>query len=666
MATAAPGPGSTPPTQTPTPTTTLTADIRATVARLRAAAKTHGLSSGTYDEVADARRRTRQALAVRASAAAAATTNQRLGAEIPRFYVRKPTAEAAPPEPATPTASNTTRANELLTELAQQRRAARLRRSFPFPEDLERLQQLLQTAADERGLIDYDALKAKVGKVLHDEGRGERTDAFFTAATFLKFRRTDMGQIEAHAFFVHVYATTFLARRRADLLEMGLGWDGFLTEEQITSHVRQLLTSNPACPRAPEDRALYEHMIVRKLVFALDPGRSPVVRIPVSVFLASDEYRDLCVYLDTVEAAAAASAPGSAFTPEQIAANEEMLRHVAMRSWYSVENFHRVFNMFIALDQDQNGLLNQAEFQQFNGGKSLTPAFVQRVFEDPVLVRESAKFKGELDFKNFLRFLLAYENRSSRAALAYFWPLLDVRELGHIDAFTINYFYRDVAACLAASEEAFAWDEHYEVPRVADVKDEIFDIVNPRDPLRITFEDLLRCGKGDTVVTMLVDPLGFLAYDNRENQMAEDAREEQMQFQLARMQQQAQQAHASHTHQAHDVEASATSAASTPTPTDMASAAHVLFAPPGSGSGSGSPTGSSPSAVSASSPTTSSSFIPGPQAFGALSLDESEFGVSRGAGAHGSQSQARSGPSGVGHSAPASSGAVVLSDFVLE
>merc|ERR1712098_300291 len=54
-----------------------------------------------------------------------------------------------------------------------------------------------------------------------------------------------------------------------------------------------------------------------------------------------------------------------------------------------------------------------------------------------------------------------------------------------------------------------------------DVSDEIFDMAKPLDPLRITLADLLRCGVGDTIVTMLTDYNGFWQYDNRES-FAED------------------------------------------------------------------------------------------------------------------------------------------------
>ena len=49
-----------------------------------------------------------------------------------------------------------------------------------------------------------------------------------------------------------------------------------------------------------------------------------------------------------------------------------------------------------------------------------------------------------------------------------------------------------------------------------DVKDEIFDMVRPKDSLRITLEDMVNCGNGDTVVSILIDLNGFWTYENRE------------------------------------------------------------------------------------------------------------------------------------------------------
>ncbi|KAF3457248.1 hypothetical protein FNV43_RR01905 [Rhamnella rubrinervis] len=60
---------------------------------------------------------------------------------------------------------------------------------------------------------------------------------------------------------------------------------------------------------------------------------------------------------------------------------------------------------------------------------------------------------------------------------------------------------------------------------VEDVKDEIWDMVKPADPLRITLADLVACKHGGTVASMLIDVRGFWAHDNRENLLQEPEEE---------------------------------------------------------------------------------------------------------------------------------------------
>ena len=41
-------------------------------------------------------------------------------------------------------------------------------------------------------------------------------------------------------------------------------------------------------------------------------------------------------------------------------------------------------------------------------------------------------------------------------------------------------------------------------------------MVRPVDPLRIRLDDLIKCGHGETVVSILIDLNGFWNYENRE------------------------------------------------------------------------------------------------------------------------------------------------------
>jgi hypothetical protein len=52
---------------------------------------------------------------------------------------------------------------------------------------------------------------------------------------------------------------------------------------------------------------------------------------------------------------------------------------------------------------------------------------------------------------------------------------------------------------------------------IENVKDEIFDMVKPKDPLFITVDDLLRSRRPETVIKILIDVQGFADYEHRES-----------------------------------------------------------------------------------------------------------------------------------------------------
>ena len=78
------------------------------------------------------------------------------------------------------------------------------------------------------------------------------------------------------------------------------------------------------------------------------------------------------------------------------------------------------------------------KFELINFGKGLTKFFIDRIFE------EYQTFEGEMDYKTFLDFVLAMENKKSPQALQYFWRVLDIYHKGGIDTFVINMFFRSV------------------------------------------------------------------------------------------------------------------------------------------------------------------------------------------------------------------------------
>lgn len=54
------------------------------------------------------------------------------------------------------------------------------------------------------------------------------------------------------------------------------------------------------------------------------------------------------------------------------------------------------------------------------------------------------------------------------------------------------------------------------------LQDEIFDMVKPKDPYKISLQDLINSSQGDTVTSILIDLNGFWTYENREVLVASD------------------------------------------------------------------------------------------------------------------------------------------------
>ena len=58
--------------------------------------------------------------------------------------------------------------------------------------------------------------------------------------------------------------------------------------------------------------------------------------------------------------------------------------------------------------------------------------------------------------------------------------------------------------------------------KVDDLKDELWDMAKPSMPYCITLQDLVSCGVGDMIVSMLTDAKAFFDYDQRETGETDD------------------------------------------------------------------------------------------------------------------------------------------------
>jgi len=81
------------------------------------------------------------------------------------------------------------------------------------------------------------------------------------------------------------------------------------------------------------------------------------------------------------------------------------------------------------------------------GTGTLTSVFLDRVFQ------ECLTYDGEMDYKTYLDFVLAMENRKEPQALQYLFRLLDVQNKGVLNMFDLNFFFR-------VTQKSFTYCKH--------------------------------------------------------------------------------------------------------------------------------------------------------------------------------------------------------------
>mmetsp|Transcript_106224 Transcript_106224/g.194994 ORF Transcript_106224/g.194994 Transcript_106224/m.194994 type:complete len:475 (-) Transcript_106224:203-1627(-) len=367
-------------------------------------------------------------------------------------------------------------------------------------EDLHRVLALLKEHARDRNsesppdssrnseieVIDYDGFTKIREELLR---RGERFRGLFSPSTFLKFPRDQKGCIAIVPFFTFVVRKVNIKQTRVQLSYYDALGRGYLREKDMENFIFELIPTLPQLNSLQEEfYPFYVFTAVRKFFFFLDPKRTG--RINIRDLLSSTILFELY----------------------ELRQEQPMEASEAHSNWFSMQSALKVYGAYLELDVDQNGMLSKNELSRFGSGM-LTDVFIDRVFDEYQTYRDAETGEREMDYKTFLDFVLAMENRNTRQAIQYFWKLIDIQHTGYLDGFVINYFFRAIVRMLQTKK--------FDVASVDDVKDEIFDMVKAKKSGIITLQDLVNCRQGGTVLSMLIDSAAFWRYDNRESLMME-------------------------------------------------------------------------------------------------------------------------------------------------
>ena len=377
---------------------------------------------------------------------------------IPRFFFKKPT--------------NFSDLNITLKNEAKQKYLIIKSYDFPSKKDLQELwaclKENISPPKDSTERINYKDFKIVAEK-------NPIFSEYFRPSIFLQFDKDKYGRIELLSFFHYVFRKINCEENKINLSISDFCCEGFLIDKDLENYIKKVIINFPFYSEISEEIKEYYLLVAqRKFFFFLDPKRTG--KIFINDIVTSTVLSELLEL-------------------EKATSKKEM-----EYNWFSLYNFSRIYRKYVLLDKDKNGLLNKKELIKYSPG--LTSIFIDRIFE------EYQKYEDAIDFKQFIDFVLAMENKREPASIQYIWRALDVYHKNKIDTFIINMFFKGVIKKLLNRNKG-----EY---RIDDIKDELWDMIGPKNPHYITLEDVLNSKYSDTVISLLIDAKAFYQHDQKE------------------------------------------------------------------------------------------------------------------------------------------------------
>ena len=342
-------------------------------------------------------------------------------------------------------------------------------------EDLEKLWEEIRNSSsvpeDSTERINYDSF-LKIARSLPQKCRH-----FFSASTFLKFDRDEYGRIDSLSFFHSVVRKVSLYQTRIQISLYDKYGNGYLKETDLEVFIGELAPTFPNLANLTDElKPKYLTIAAKKFFFFLDPKKRGKVFI-----------KDILT---------------SPILAEQFDLRNEKTPDEFLNNWFSLQNAQRLVDLFNRLDENKDGRLDANEMAKFQW--SLTDLFLSRAVE---ILGEG----NSIDFAGFIEFILIVENRKSIRAVPFLFKCIDIFDQEFIDSFTVNLFFKEVLKRLSVKDP-----EAEKNFKIEDIRDEIFDMANPKMSSGITLYDLYGCGQADIVLGLLIDAKTFFDYDQRE------------------------------------------------------------------------------------------------------------------------------------------------------
>ncbi|XP_016960765.1 serine/threonine-protein phosphatase 2A regulatory subunit B'' subunit gamma-like isoform X2 [Drosophila biarmipes] len=349
-------------------------------------------------------------------------------------------------------------------------------------EELNELWRILEkhvteTIRSKRQLISLDDYLVVVSEV------SAKCQKLLTVGLFFELMQSSNypDMLEIVSIYNHIVRRISIVQGRIGLSSYDGFGQGYLSESDLESFITDIipkLAQIRDCMQ-PSFERFYVCTVVKKIFFFLD--HLHMRRIRIRDIVSSGLLSQLLELHDKT--------------------NSKEREKKGATNCFSMPAIFAVYENYLDLDKDHDGMLSREELSKYGSG-SLTSIFLDRAFE------MCRTYGGKMDYKSFLDFHFAMENRKCLPALHYIFRILDINQQGYLTAQTLRYFYDGIEVRFKTLKA--------EAVNFQDLKDEIFDMVGPKDPLNITLKDLINSGQGETVLSILIEFDKFLAHENRE------------------------------------------------------------------------------------------------------------------------------------------------------
>ncbi|CAD7698499.1 unnamed protein product [Ostreobium quekettii] len=381
----------------------------------------------------------------------------------------------------------------------------RERSSMLSAEDIKQACDIVQeeaTLADENGVeyIDYEGL-TRVQDRCHDLW-GSELDRCFRASTFLKLRGLG-GSVPAGSLTEYIKRYVDMRKLHLDLSTYdreGCGIVALKGLEEYLGHCQ-----------------LFERQGMDKKRIQ-QANQVAVQKFAFHHVLRNEQMRVVDLLTSTVmeELQEVRRAMESATDRRRVADSG---------SWFSRQVIETVLDSFFDLSGPTGGdRVTLQMLLEFEGTK-FSELFVRRLFEEHVSSSrageegvsssgDKGRTEGTMGLMDFTRFVVAWRDRSSKAAVRYFFSIFDAQNHGYLDYVDVRTFFKEIHELWKGSGQ----DSQDEPGMCENVVNEIFAMVNPASPGRITKDDLFKCGKAVTVIGILSDMWEFYRHEHGEGE----------------------------------------------------------------------------------------------------------------------------------------------------